>query len=372
VKLSRFASILALTLLLAQAGLSLAGAGPEPAPAPLAKLAIPEAGAYTGAYLDFGTHEDGVTREKLEAFSRLVGKHQAIIAFSNYWGRGAFPSAQVKIIADYGAVPLIFWNPWKDQDDTRKSRFDLAAIEAGKWDTYIDAWARDARGWGKPLLVSWGLEMNGNWFPWSGVFHGAGKRIPGTSPPRYEGPETFKRVYRHVVDRVRAAGATNVSWVFQTNNTADPDKPWNRMAAYYPGSVYVDWLAMSAYGKQYAGEDWVPVKEAILDHYPELAAIDPTKPIILAEWGVAEFPKQGSKAAWLREALSAMAHKLPRLKGAVFWHERWQNGDSSYSNLYVDSSPKALAAYRDGVASPFWLSEPQSVLPDVKGSKEPK
>ena len=50
--------------------------------------------------------------------------------------------------------------------------------------------------------------------------------------------------------------------------------------------------------------------------------------------------------------------RYPRLKAAVFWHERWQNSDESYSNLRVNSSPGALKAYRQGVANPFWLDHP--------------
>jgi Glycosyl hydrolase family 26 len=326
------------------------------------RLAIPDRGAYTGAYLDFGDHEDEVTLEKIESFRALVGKRQAIIGFSNYWGRGHFPRAQVQIVNNAGAVSLIYWNPWGRQGETEETRFDIASIEAGRWDPYIDAWAAEARAFGKPLLVSWGLEMNGNWFLCSGIFHGAGEPVPGTDPPLLQGPEAFKRAYRHVVDRVRAAGALNISWVFHVNNTSDPDEPWNHMASYYPGGTYVDWLAMSAYGTQFPGEDWISVKQAILDHYGELAAVDPDKPILLAEWGVAEFPKRGDKGLWIAEALDAMEHRMPRLKGAVFWHERWQNGDLTYSNLRVNSSLGALNAYRTGIARPFWIAEPKVKL----------
>ncbi|WP_200374034.1 glycoside hydrolase family 26 protein [Thiocystis violacea] len=353
----------ALTLLLLQTSVTPAETGVVPLgstrPVQPITLAVPETGAYTGAYVDFGEHEDAVTLEQIESFSALVGKRQAIIAFSNYWGRGRFPTDQVRIIAQAGAVPLVFWNPWEDQEDTRKSRFDLAAIEAGQWDQYMDAWAAEARAFGRPLLVSWGLEMNGEWFPWSGVFHGAGASVPGADPPRYQGPEAFKRAYRYVVDRMRAAGATNLVWIFHPNNSSNPDAPWNQMAAYYPGSDYVDWLAMSAYGKQFPGENWLSVKESILNDYAELAALDPRKPILLAEWGVGEFPKQGDKGAWIRDALTVMEHQLPRLKAAVFWHEQWQNGDLSYSNLRVNSSLSALNAYREGVSHSFWLPEPR-------------
>jgi hypothetical protein len=130
------------------------------------------------------------------------------------------------------------------------------------------------------------------------------------------------------------------------------------MAAYYPGGDSVDWLAMSAYGKQFPTQPWISVDKAILGPYQELAAVDPDKPILLAEWGIGEFPKAGDKGAWIGEAFKAMERRMPGLKGAVFWHERWQNKDLSYSNLRAGSSLGALTAYRAGVARPFWLAEP--------------
>ena len=45
-----------------------------------------------------------------------------------------------------------------------------------------------------------------------------------------------------------------------------------------------------------------------------------------------------------------MKTKLPRVKAAVYWHERWQNDDQTYSNLHINSSPEALDAYRKGVS----------------------
>ena len=73
--------------------------------------------------------------------------------------------------------------------------------------------------------------------------------------------------------------------------------------------------------------------------------------------GRGRIPCSGSKAQWLTEAL-ALACEFPRLKASVFWHERWQNGDLSYSNLRVNSSEGSLEAYRRGVADGFWLNKP--------------
>ncbi len=48
------------------------------------EIVIPERGAYTGAFMDFGDAEDDVTLEVIEDFEQMVGKHQAIIASSSH------------------------------------------------------------------------------------------------------------------------------------------------------------------------------------------------------------------------------------------------------------------------------------------------
>lgn len=324
-------------------------------------LVVPEGHAYCGAYIDFGHHEDNVTLEGIERFDKLVGKQQAIIAFSSDWGNQNFPDRQLKIITNYGAIPLVFWSPWDRPEgnwDSNLGRFNLNAIIAGQWDDYIDQWANQAKAYGKPLFVSWGLEMNGRWFPWSGLFYGAEKPLEGCANC-FAGPETFKQAYRYVVNRARAQGATNILWVWQANNSSDPDEPWNRMVQYYPGQQYVDWLAITAYGTQFSVEEgWFTFDEVIGMRYETVANIDQTKPLMLAEWGVGEFPKKGSKAQWITEFFKRLPKEFPRIHAAVFWHERWQNDDQSISNLRVNSSVEALRAYRQGITNPFWLARP--------------
>jgi len=332
---------------------------PRAADIEASRLLPPEQGAYTGAYIDFGDSEDDVTLESIEKFQDAVGKHQAIIASSSYWGQQTFPRRNLDIIAAYGAVPLIYWSPWDKpyEQDRGPDRFSLREILAGKWDAYIDRWADGARDYGRPMLVAWGLEMNGTWFPWSGTFYGGDKPVEGQKD-RFEGAEFYKKVYRYVVDRVRARGAKNIEWVFHTNSYSYPMDDWNMMADYYPGSDYVDWLGLSCYGKQFGDDPWVKPSDVFAAPYAEIAALDPTKPIMLAEWGIADFPKSGDKATWFKESFDIISKQLPRLKAAVYWHERWENSDGSFSNLRTTSSPKALEAYREGVAAPFWIDRP--------------
>ncbi len=336
-----------------------------PIQAPVEKegqLVIPDRGAYTGAFIDFGGVEDQVSLEAIEAFEKMVGKHQAIIASSSFWGEQSFPMDNLKLIWRHGSVPLVFWSPWDRPYEQRKGpdRFSLNSILAGHWNRYIDDWADQARTFGKPMIVSFCNEMNGDWFPWSGIYYGGGKKLESKAgaPRRWEGPETFKRAYRYVVNRVRDRGARNIQWLFQTNNYSFPLDTWNLAPAYYPGSDYVDWLGLSVYGKQFGDEPWVDFWPLVDWPYQEIARLDPHKPIMIAEWATAEFPQAGDKAEWIREAFGIMRDKLPRVKAEVYWHERWQNEDESYSNLRVNSSPEALAAYRKAVADPWWLGQP--------------
>ena len=365
--------------------LFLAGCKRAPAPAPptpaevesqaqRSRLAVPEHGIYAGAYVDFGDHEDDVTLEKIEEFETMVGKHQAIIASSSYWGEQNFPKTNLKIIARHNSIPLVFWSPWDRpyKEGRGPDKYSLRRIIAGDHDAYIDRWADSAKAHAAPIMVSFCNEMNGAWFPWSGIHYGGGKVIPGKDPERYEGPELFKQAWRHVVDRVRARGADNVIWVFHTMDFSMPNDVWNLAAEYYPGSDYVDWMGFSLYGNQFVSDSaWARFFDLIDWPYKELTLLDPKKPIMLCEWGVGEFPKVGDKGGWIRDGFRIMADKtkFPRLKAAVFWHERWQTGadevdDSTkenagtYSDLRVNSSPGALDAYRKGVASPFFLGEP--------------
>jgi hypothetical protein len=61
------------------------------------------------------------------------------------------------------------------------------------------------------------------------------------------------------------------------------------------------------------------------------------------------------KPEWIKQGLELFRTRYPRVKAAVYWHERWQNPDGSYSNLRVNSSVESLNAYRAGIASPYWL-----------------
>ena len=326
------------------------------------EVVLPEHGAYTGAFMDFGDEEDDVTLEMIEDFEKMVGKHQAIIASSSYWGEQSFPTANLNVAWRHGSLPLVFWSPWDRPYEQNRGpdKFSLKDIIAGKWDAYIDQWGDAAREFGHPMIVSFANEMNGDWFPWSGSNYGGDEWDDAQG--NWKGPATFRAAFRHVVDRVRARGARNVQWMFHTNNYSYPMDTWNFAPAYYPGSDYVDWLGLSVYGQQFKDEANPDVPSLVDWPYQELCGLDPRKPVMIAEWATGDFPfaadQQGMlKPAWIKQALDLFPTRYPRVKAAVYWHERWQNKDQSFSNLRVNSSMESLEAYRTGVARPDWLGD---------------
>jgi hypothetical protein len=324
------------------------------------EVVIPEHGLYTGAFIDFGSEEDDVDLETIEQFEEMVGKHQAIIASSSYWGEQSFPTDNLNVIWRHGSLPLVFWSPWDRpyEQNHGPDRFSLFEILAGKCDAYIDKWADSAREFGHPMIVAFGDEMNGSWFPWSGLYYGGAEWDKEHNNAK--GPEVFRKAFRHVVDRVRARGASNIKWMFHTNNYSYPLETWNLAPAYYPGSDYVDWLGLSVYGQQFKDEPNPDIPSLTDWPYEEMSRLDPQKPLMIAEWGAGEFAHGGdaggmAKSEWIKQGFERFRTHYPRLRAAVYWHERWQNADGTYSNLHVNSSVESLNAYREGVANPNWL-----------------
>jgi beta-mannanase len=152
-----------------------------------------------------------------------------------------------------------------------------------------------------------------------------------------------------VVRVFSGAGAENVTWVFHIASDGSPKEQWNAARYYYPGDEWVDWIGMSLYGRL-RGDGPAKSFDGVMEKvYPGLCALSPSKPIALLELGVSESEARDDKAEWTRDALASIASlSYPRLR-AVSWWNKINRPDGSRSALEIDSSPKSLAAYREGV-----------------------
>ncbi len=107
---------------------------------------------------------------------------------------------------------------------------DFARIAEGKFDAEIDHLAAFIELTGKTTLLRIGYEFDGSW----------------NGP--YANQQAYISAWRHIVERIRAKGVSNVQFVWQ--GSASPiddviDQGHEDIAAWYPGDEYVDWVGTS-------------------------------------------------------------------------------------------------------------------------------
>src|SRR5262249_12249148 len=229
--------------------------------------------------------------------------------------------------------------------------FTLARITQGDFDADLHAWGKAAYEFGTPLLAEFGTEVNGEWFPWNGIWNGKGTLKGYGDPKLPDGPERFRDAYRHIIQIVRDERATNVLWVFHANNRNMPDEAWNQFELYYPGDEWIDWIGVSVYGAATPMEEDWPLFHDLMDEvYPRLAKLSPDKPLLLLEFGAADHNSHGDQAQWAEQALTDLvAARWPRLIGFSWWNEAWANDDDPNHNtsLRVQDNPKLAAVFRN-------------------------
>ena len=315
------------------------------------KLLPPGEGVYHSAHPDFGLRDDLVTRGRVRAFVRAAEKPIVWAYVSFHWDGGIeFPVKQCRVLNECGVVPLVGIMPWSALEQGKAEPvYTLDRIVRGYFDEQLRQCAEDVKNLGFPIMIEFGPECNGSWFPWSAAWNGRGEDVYGERGVP-DGPERFRDAYRHVVDIFRACGAVDVTWVFHIASDGSPKEAWNAARWYYPGDGYVDWIGTSAYGRLRGDDPARPFVDVMKHVYPGLAALSDTKPIAVLEMGVSEADVLGDKALWIREAFSAIdGGRYPRLKAVAWWNKIYRP-DGTRSTLEIDTSERVRRAYADGVA----------------------
>jgi beta-mannanase len=244
------------------------------------------------------------------------------------WAHGRAELAQLRAVSARGSTPEITWEPWDYTVGLRRAQpaYSLASIAAGRHDAYVLTWARTLRAYGKPVLLRFAQEMNGDWYPW-----GAG--IGGNRAAQ------FIAAWRHVHDIFVREGATNVKWL------------WTPVARYglalstadYPGDAYVDMIGLSGFngGTALHWTGWRSFAEVFDRSLATVQELAPTKPVQISEVSSAE--AGGSKAAWIT-AMLADVRRHPQVVGLV-WFDVAKQAD-----WRVNSSARAVAAFASGLS----------------------
>jgi beta-mannanase len=253
-----------------------------------------------------------------------------IMWYQDWVHTGELDVGLIQRVADHGAVPLLTWDPWDYTQGPSQPSFALSRVLEGAFDSYISAWARELAGYDGPLLLRFAHEMNGHWYPW-------GTRAR-SGPPGATAAE-YVQTWRHVWRLFQAAGAHQVQWVWAPNILEGA----GAFEVCYPGSEYVDWLALDGYN--WGGwRRWRSFRQLFAASYRRLTALGP-QPVMIAETACAE--AGGDKARWITEGLTqVIPDQMPRVR-AVVWFNQAKERD-----WRIESSDASRLAFAEAVKDP--------------------
>lgn len=290
----------------------------------------------------FGAYDD----RTLNSFQPIIALEDSldftlpVIQIYTAWGSKAsqnFPMLNVQAIYDLGSVPMITWEPWLNDFNPKQFPFvdkerninegGLKAIAEGKFDAYIDEWARQAKKFRQPFFLRYGHEMNDPYrYPWG---------------PQNNAPEDYVNAWQYLVDRFDSLGAKNAIWVWSPHPAYDYND-------YYPGRDYVDWMGITAlnYGTVAPWSQWWMFDEIVGKIYNDFS--EQELPMMVTEFGSLDVG--GDRAAWFYNALDSLPVNYPLIHSMVFFHAANDN-TTTYKTLdwTIDDDQEVIEAIQSAV-----------------------
>jgi len=116
----------------------------------------------------------------------------------------------------------------------------------------------------------------------------------------YDGPDTYKNLWKAMYDYFQQKGISNLLWVWTTQNFNGNSSQYNQDTNWYPGDNYVDIVARDLYGSTASQNQ---------QEFSEIQKAYPTKMVVLGECGtdtsskkafasIADVWKAGAKWGW--------------------------------------------------------------------------
>jgi hypothetical protein len=275
------------------------------------------------------------------AYAALTGSAPRWMLLFRDWTHETPPLGVLDAVLAQGATPVLTWEPWYapsggagSAGGARQPPFALDRLLAGDHEYRIRTWAEALAGWGRDVVLRFAHEMNGDWYPW-----GAGVQANTA--------EQYVRAWRHVHDRFAAAGADNVRWCWAPNVPAPTGEGpgGTGLADFFPGPDVVDLLGIDGYnwGSATPPLAWTGPQDLFGPGLEELRALRSGLPVLVTETASAEGTRDGeSKAGWIAQLFDFLDRQGD--VRAVVWFQEDKERD-----WRVDSSPAALAAYRQAL-----------------------
>lgn len=247
----------------------------------------------TGAFI-----ADRPTKDEIANFKDSYGKKPYLVMVFVDWNN----YIDEKVIQDIytsGCTLFVSWEPWHAE---LKKGINYDDLLLGKYDAYIKNFASKLKAINKPFFIRFGHEMNGNWYPWSGIKIGKDKYIA---------------VYKYIKNKFSKLGIENAKWVFSIN-WEDIPKENNHFLLYYPGDDYVDYIGIDGYnwGDTKPWSRWLSFKELFEKRYKQITD-NLNKPVIISEFSSTS--KGGNKVEWIKEAMGDIK-RMGNIKAFVLFN----------------------------------------------------
>jgi mannan endo-1,4-beta-mannosidase len=319
---SRALTALALGALLAGCGLNAPGStpiGPTASPQPAPTQVSPAAKHYDlkalidprgGKYIGIQANGEPNSLTPLIDISASIGRKPNVAGQYVAWG-APFDAAAAVSAWDYGSLYYMAWEPFGAS---------VQRIAAGASDAYITRFARAVGALGLPVALSFGHEMNGNWYPW------------GTEQTQ---AATFVAAWRHIHNLFAAAGARNVIWVWNPN-VINP-VPQVQLKPYWPGTAYVTWVGLTGYFALTGPHTFAGVFAPTMREIRRFTG----KPFIIAETSVETGPAEGSSTLSLVQGVASH----PDVLGFI-----WFDFDKGGVDWQIESRPQVRADLAAAIA----------------------
>ena len=243
---------------------------------------------------------------QVRAFAKAVRMQPRLVVYYSDWG-APFSSHFAGEVHLHGGKPLV-------QIDPRQVSF--AGIASGNQDGYLRSYAQQVRAYRYPVVLSFGQEMNGSWYPW-GADHVA--------------PATFVAAWRHIVRLFRAERVKNAIWLWDVNCNVPGSYA---IKSWWPGNTYVSWAGVDCY-YAYRSDTFDRMFASTIAAIRRLTSA----PVLIGETAA------GPVAGQPEKIMNLFAGVLRyRLLGFV-WFDQAQDNGPYHQDWRLEQNPRALAVF---------------------------
>lgn len=292
-----------------------------------AKL-VPSCGVLWGAApaaFDYSSRVDSTAR-----FESLIGRGLDI--YHGYKVNAQpFPNQQELDIAN-GAkgTPRLLHINWRPATD-----LTWAQVVKGRADARIDKEATFLRAhFRKPFFLT--------------IWHEPEHYVDQTAGSGMTADD-YRRMVRHTIRRLEDRGVTNAVFVqvFQGFPKYAALPWWPKL---YPGDAFIDWIASDSYNSGFStgynsgGFDEMVnrTKDPWRGFYRWATQNHPTKPLMLAEWGVYARKAEPARQAWFFDDVRQKLDKYPAIKAMSYFNAHKLDDGTTR----IDATDRSLTAYR--------------------------